>query len=321
MINKKRYREFCKEEVSIPIFSQSWWLDSVCGVDNWNVIIIENNGNIMATMPIYFKKINSFNVITMPKLTQNMGIYIKYPKSQKYSSKLSFEKKIINSIIEQLPKVDRFSQNFHYSFNNWLPFFWSGFIQSTNYTYVIENLQLYSLDDILQNFSSSYRNKIKKAKKLVNIGFDLDIKSFYDINMKTFDRQGVKRPYSLDFLISHDSVLEDNKSKKIFYAFDTTDQIHSALYLTWDHTSSYVHMVGEDPNLRNSGAGILLILEAIKYTKEVLKLNIFDFEGSMLENVEQVRRDCGGIQKPYFIISKTNSKLLVLKNAIKKIIK
>lgn len=69
-------------------------------------------------------------------------------------------------------------------------------------------------------------------------------------------------------------------------------------------------MGGEDPELRNSGAGILLIWEAMKFTFEVLKLNRFDFEGSMLEPVERVRRDFGAIQTPYFAISKSNSKLL-----------
>jgi hypothetical protein len=69
-------------------------------------------------------------------------------------------------------------------------------------------------------------------------------------------------------------------------------------------------MVGEDPNLRKSGAGILLIYESIKFTKEVLGLNCYDFEGSMIESVEEVRRSCGGVQTPYFSVSKTNSRLL-----------
>ena len=91
---------------------------------------------------------------------------------------------------------------------------------------------------------------------------------------------------------------------------DNTGNIHSALYLTWDKMSSYVHLVGEDPKFRNSGAGILLIKEAIKYTQQELGLDKFDFEGSMIKNVEKVRRGCGGRQKAYLSISKTNSKLL-----------
>jgi hypothetical protein len=69
-------------------------------------------------------------------------------------------------------------------------------------------------------------------------------------------------------------------------------------------------MVGEDPALRSSGAGIRLIWEGILHTSEVLGLDRFDFVGSMIEGVERVRRDFGARQLPYFNITKTPSRLL-----------
>ena len=68
-------------------------------------------------------------------------------------------------------------------------------------------------------------------------------------------------------------------------------------------------MAGDDPELRNSGAGVLLVWEAIQYTKNELGLNIFDFEGSIIKPIERVRRQFGTKQIPYFNISKYNSKL------------
>lgn len=126
-------------------------------------------------------------------------------------------------------------------------------------------------------------------------------------------------PYSQSFLEKHHKILQDNNASKIFYAVDEQENIHSALYLTWDSTTSYVHLVGENPELRNSGAGILLIWEAIKYTAEQLSLDYFDFEGSMIESVERVRRDFGAVQTPYFSISKTNSKLIKTYRFLKEI--
>jgi hypothetical protein len=55
--------------------------------------------------------------------------------------------------------------------------------------------------------------------------------------MKTFKRQGLKKPYSLEFLKKHDKVLAENNSREIFFAIDENDNIHSALYLTWDNNS------------------------------------------------------------------------------------
>ena len=51
----------------------------------------------------------------------------------------------------------------------------------------------------------------------------------------------------------------------------------------------------------------MLIWHAIQYTKETLGLDIFDFEGSMIESVERVRRDCGGVQRAYSSIAHTPS--------------
>lgn len=69
---------------------------------------------------------------------------------------------------------------------------------------------------------------------------------------------------------------------------------------------------------RNNGAGILLIWEAIRFTKENLGLDTFDFEGSMLPNVEAIRRQFGAVQVPYFTVWKYNSSLLKLLQKIKR---
>jgi len=317
MTNKEKYREFCKKEKDIPIFSKDWWLDSVCGVDNWDVVLVEKGGQIWASWPYLLKKKFIFKISTMPPLTQTLGIYIKYPEGQKYHNKLSWEKEIINELIEKFPKVDFFSQNFHFSFTNWLPFYWKGFCQTTRYTYIIKDLILKTEEDILSNIDSSYRNKIKKASKTIKIKDDLNIDEFYEINKKTFLRQNLNIPYNFNFLKNHDEILKEKNRRKIFYAIDSNGNIHSSLYLTWDDFSSYVHMVGEDPELRKSGAGILLLFESIMFTKKVLKLSEFNFEGSMIENIEIVRRSFGAIQKPYFNISKINSKLLKIGKCFK----
>lgn len=305
---KNQYREFCRKEKNIPIFSKDWWLDSVCGEQNWDVIIIEKNNQIVATFPFFIKKKFIWSIITMPVLTQNLGPYFIYPKNQKYQKKLSFEKEVINKIISQLPSFDNLNLSLHNNISNWLPFYWKNFNSNLSYTYVIDNLN--NIENVFNNLSPSYRNKIKKAQKIVKVKRGLKISDFYKLNKMTFDRQKIKIRYNLDFLSNHDRVIAENNSREIFYAIDSSEKIHSALYLTWDEQTSYVHLVGEDPNFRNSSAGILLIWEAIKFTRNELKLNNFDFEGSMIEQVEKVRRSFGAKQKPYITLDKCNSKLL-----------
>lgn len=315
MTDKDLYRKLCKTESTIPIFSKDWWLDAVCGHDHWDAVVIEKNGNIISAMPYYITQKKGFKVITMPPLTQAMGPWIKYPPNQKYANKLSLEKELYLDLIKKLPDFDHFAQNFNYRVTNWLPFYWKGFEQTTRYTYIIENLG--DLKEVFSRFKDNMRNKINKARKIVSVIDEGRIEDFYAINRKTFERQGIKIPYSLELIINKDKELAERNYRKIFFAVDKEGRIHSALYLIWDELSSYVHMAGEDPDLRKSGAGILLIYESIKFTKEILGLDCYDFEGSMIESVEEVRRSCGGVQKSYFSISKTNSRLLKCRNTLK----
>ena len=315
MTNKQKYYIFCETEENIPIFSQAWWLDAVCGT-NWDVVLVEHHGDIIASMPYHMKKKTGFNIITMPKLTQNMGPYIKYPDNQKYEKKIVYEKQVMTKLIDMLPECDKFSQNFHYTITNWQPFYWKEFKQSTKYTYVLNDL--YDSKLVIKNFSSECRNKIDKAKKIVSVIETDNLVEFYKISRMSFDRQGIKIPYSYNYLKKLDDVCSANRSRKIFFAIDKNNDIHAVVYLIRDKLSVYLLASAGDPMFRSSGAKNILVLEAVKFAKD--NGLIFDFEGSMIENVVKYNRSFGAIQKPYFHIMKTSSTLLRVKDAFKEVL-
>ena len=93
MTNKEKYQSFCKSTY-IPVFSQPWWMDAVCGEDNWDVFVVEKGGIYVAAMPYYHEERNGYQLITKAKNTQNNGIIIKYPTDQKYTTKLGYEEAI-----------------------------------------------------------------------------------------------------------------------------------------------------------------------------------------------------------------------------------
>ncbi len=317
MTNKEKYRAFCIEELGIPIFSKDWWLDSVCGKMGWDVAIVEKGGEIVGCLPYCLQNRKGFKFIYLPKLTQTMGPFIKYPENQKYDTRLAYEKEIFNNLIDQLPGVAHFCQSFHYSITNWLPFYWKGFRQTTRYTYVLESLD--NLDSIWKNFSASLRNEIRKAEKLVIVKNSRDVDSFYKLNKMTFDRQGLTIPYSFDFISKLDTACASNNCSRIFFAFDSQNRIHAAIYIVWDSNSAYYLMGGGDPELRNSQATSLLMWEAIKFAATVTRK--FDFEGSMIESVERFCRSFGAVQKPYFQISRTSSRVYRLLSGLREILR
>lgn len=314
MTNKEKYRKFCRVEKNIPIFSKDWWLDSVCGENSWDVAIVEKGGQIFATLPYMKSKRAIFDVITMPKLTQTMGVYIKYPPKQKYEKKLSFEKEMIDLLFNKLANVDYFSQNFHYDFTNWLPLYWKGYQQTTRYTYVIESLE--NLNDVFSDFSYAKNKNIKKAEKKVKVKFDINSKDFYENHKMTLAKQNSKISYSYDmFKKMYDNCYKYEAGRTI-YAIDDEGNLHGALFVVWDDNSAYNLISTIDPDFRTHGAANLLVKKMIEYVST--KTTKFDFEGSMIENVEKSFRQFGAIQKPYFSIYKSNSKILTFVDAFRR---
>jgi hypothetical protein len=315
--NKEKYRELCQVDQTISIFSKDWWLDAVAGEENWDVVLIEKGDEIIASLPYMIKKKSFIRYISMPLLTQTAGVWMKYPKGQKYMDKLSLEKEIYNHIIDKLPTVDYFSQNFHYSFTNWLPFYWRDFRQTTRYTYVIEDLT--DIEKVYSNFDRSKKKDIKKALKQVEVGFDLTAREFYKNHKLTLSKQGQKISYPFDVFEKIYNSVYSKKTGRIIWAKDNQGNLHSALFVIWDGNSAYDLISTIDPDYRNSGSATLLILEIIKYIAD--KTRKFDFEGSMIENVERSFRKFGAVQKSYFNITKTNSKLLKIRSALKEVLK
>lgn len=311
MENKSKYRQLCTIEKSIPIFSRDWWLDAVCGEDNWDIILVEKSDSIVASLPYMKQKIYGFKTAGMPILTQKLGPWIKYPDGQKYSRKLEYEKKIFQELIKKIPPdIALYSQNFDYSISNWLPFYWKGFQQTSRYTYVIDNLG--NFDVIKENLSHAKRQNLKKAERSgLSVLFDLSASQFYQHHVKTLAAQNVydKRiAYSFETFKRIYDACYKHESGRTIYAKDEHGHIHAALFVIWDENSAYDLISTIDGQCRTYGAATLLVWKIMKYLSD--KTTKFDFEGSMIEGVENSFRGFGAKQKMYFQISKIYDKKL-----------
>lgn len=301
---KMKYNTFC-EKCYIPIFSQPWWMDAVCGKDNWGVHVLEKSGQYLGAMPYYVERRNGFDLITKAHHTQNNGILMNYPANSKYVTKLSNDEKVINEMCDYIEalRLDKYEQQFHYDFTNWLPFRWRGYSEEVRYTYVIEDTS--DIEKVEKEFTDKIRNEIKKAER-VGIDIhedDMDIHTFYEVNKYSYDRQGIEVPFSLKlFQRIHDACTEHG-CKKLIYATDSEKNIISVTYLVWDSRSVYYLINGTNPEFKSSQANALLIREAIRLANKLGKS--FDFEGSVIPSIEHIFRAFGAVQKPYFKIYKS----------------
>src|SRR6478752_5384343 len=111
---KDSYRRPCLAESNIPLVSPPWWLDGVAGDQIWDVALVESGGRLMASMPYVRRRRLGFDISTQPPLTQTLGPWLR-PSGAKSAKSLSQNKDLMESLIEQLPSFDQFSQNWHYS--------------------------------------------------------------------------------------------------------------------------------------------------------------------------------------------------------------
>jgi hypothetical protein len=258
-------------------------------------------------MPYTVKKRYGLTYLLMPPLTQALGPWLR-PSEAKYAKKLGQEKKILTELIGKLPKFDLFRQNFSPKVTNWLPFYWADFRESTNYTYRIEDLA--DLDSIWKGFRENIKTDIRKARKVVSVRDDLAIEKFLSVYELTFQRQGREQPHSKELVLRLDEACSRRKARRILFAEDSRGRIHGVLYMVWDQDTAYYLMGGGDPELRNSGAGSLLVWEAIQFAAKVTRA--FDFEGSMIESIERFFRAFGAKQVPYFHVTKMSRRMNAL---------
>jgi hypothetical protein len=311
MSAKARYHDFCRTAPDVPVFAQPWYLDACSAGGGWDVVLAEEKGRVVAGLPYFHKQKGPFRYATMPLFLKWLGPYV----LPEFRGKLPKEHELLKLLIAQLPNFAAFKQNFYPTATNWLPFYWEKFRQTTFYTYRLH--QLRNLAQIEAGLGAGIRRDIRQARHKVQVVHHLPLSTVYTVNKLSFTRQNLPAPYSEAQFRRLDTALVAHNARQLFFAVDEQGRVHSVAYLIWDNTTAYYLLAGDDPALRASGAGVLLAWECIRYASEVLGLDCFDFEGSMLPGVERIRVRFGAVQTPYFFIWKYNSRLFELLEKVK----
>jgi hypothetical protein len=288
------------------IFQTGQWLD-IAAPNAWGASEVCRDGKIIARLPYFKKHSKGLTLLNMPPFVHSLGPSM-LPLPGKYPKQLSQQKELLNELIDGLPVCDLFFQKCHYSFANWLPFYWKGFTQTTAYTYILTDLS--DLSKVWADFQENIRREIRKAEKRVSVSIIDDMHPVYQLSQLTFQRQGIPWSYHWEPFRDFDVRCSTHSNRKIFLATDEQGRHHAAVYLVWDERSAHYIFGGSDPDLRTSGAMSLVMWEAIKFASTVTKE--FDFVGSMNESIERFFRGFGARQAPYFILTKMSRRMKLL---------
>ena len=280
------------------VFCRKWWMEAVQPGGYGLLGVRRGDGKLVAGQVVPFNSDRSR--MSMPRLTQTLGPLLTLSDKTRYGDKLTFEMDLLAELADALSKLTLASFNAKYTLTNWLPYMWKGYKQTTKYTYVIPDIS--DLAQVHENLTVKLKGKIEKAKKICHVEEIDDIADFYEINKKTFARQGMSIPYPLEFVRRLDDAAKAHQARLCLVAKDGEGRAHVAIYVVYDEKSAYLLMSGGDPELRKSEAKTLLVWEAIQRLSG--KTKAFDFEGSCMQNIESWDREFSAIQMPYLAITK-----------------
>lgn len=312
MTNKNKYKAFC-EKIYVPIYSKPWWMDAICGEEGWDVWLYEKGGSTVAAMPYYTEERNGYKYITKAPLTQNNGLLILYPDKQSAVKKAKFEEEIVAASITYILEtgIDVYEQQFHYSFQNYLPYFWEGFDAIPRLTYVIDNNT--NIDELEDIYTANYRNTIRKGKRSIAKFSTIGPEEFYREHEKIYIRQGLLCPFSYELWMRLYAACDKHNAGEITVAEDEEDNILSLSYIVIDDRSSYLLMGGAVPEYSSLQTYSALVDEGIR--RSLRRGLDFDFEGSVIKRINHSFREYGGTPMMYYRIRKVFNPDLVFSEA------
>ena len=313
--HKDEYIEFCNQCDDLPIFFQPWWLDAVTSPSEiWDVALAKKSDRIVGCLPYIKRRAFRATWLSQPKLTPYLGPWVSKHEG-KTASRLSHEKEVLTALIKSLPDYHYYAQKWHVGQQNWLPFFWQGFDQTSRYTYRLGDLS--DLDSIWKGFQENIRREIRKAKNREGLVVESEpsLAGFYEVCQNTYKRQNKAVPFSFEVLEAIEQAANKKEASKLFLVKDSRGQYHAGVYIVWDKNSAYYLIGGGDPALRKSGAASYAMWEAIQHSAAVTKA--FDFEGSMVEPIERFFRGFGAEQQPYMKVTRATNKWLGFMQALR----
>lgn len=293
MTNKEKYAQLCERE-ALPLHAQAWWIDAASKGKEWDVIILENNGQIAAAWPYHITRRWRMSAILMPVHTQYSYVYIAPNAPSDTCAKLvnALEETCLKARVGWFQIQGFFPEPLLETLRQ------HGYTTTPKVTYRIEKIP--SSQDLPAFFSENKRRQLRKAKDLQLI--DLSISDFYTFQQSCWAAQGKRIDYSTSWAESVLTEVLNHGQGRLLAAQDGNGTLLASVFLAWDYKYAYYLLPSYQPTLKNQGAVAWLTKQALELAQE--KGLAFDFEGSMIPSIASSYQQFGGKAVTYQRIEK-----------------
>ena len=298
MSNKERYIEWAAQQEYMPIFFAPWWLEAVCAGKEWDVLLAEDSeGHIQGAMPYLLRKRAWYKYILMPQMTQIGGIWV---TAETTADRFKISE-VCRNLSEQLADM-----GLAYYYQQFMPkslcvdaMRAMGFKVKERVTYRVEDLS--DLDRLIDSFSKNKKRQLQKALSL-HADRNMTIEEFCRFHSHCMSIRKRSMIYSREFLLVLERKARRAEQCQILSIHNADGQPYAAAFLVWDKKYLYYLIPAVDYAFNDSGAGALLVLEAMKLARE--KHVLFDFEGSMDRGVARHYKQFGSTPITYYSVEK-----------------
>jgi lipid II:glycine glycyltransferase (peptidoglycan interpeptide bridge formation enzyme) len=286
-------------DISGSVFNLPKWLD-MYGQQLLVQGIFNDNDELIGTFFLFEGKKLGLKFQITPPYTPHIGLIYNNPAESK-ANRQAFDKEVVTLLKDHLVKLKPklLSIALPFTINDTQPFYWDNFKVIPNYTYRLALNK--RKEELFDNLTSEKRKSIKRAEKdeLV-IEKTTDLKLVKSLIEKTFDRK--EKKVSQNYLNKILFEFADEKNSFAFIAHKDKKPSACVFCVHYNKTAYYL-FGGYDNANKHHGAGVSCMWEAILHAKKI-GVEVFDFEGSMLVEVEKYFREFGGDLIPYYTIHK-----------------
>lgn len=298
MTNKERYSQWAAAQEYMPLFMMPWWMDAVCAGKTWDVLLAEDEqGEILGALPYLLRQRAWFKYILMPQQTPVGGIWV--------TPEVTADKWKTAEVCRQL-KEQLDGLGLAYYYQQYLPGSLCvdalkayGFTAKERVTYRVDDLS--NLDQVIESFSKNKKRQLQKALSL-HAERTMDVEDFYRFHTQCLANRKRNISYTREFLLVLERKARRLGQCEILSICNADGQVYAAAFLVWDKKYMYYLIPVINKSYGDTGAGALLVLEAMKRARE--KKVMFDFEGSMNRGTAKHYRQFGSTPTTYYGVEK-----------------
>ena len=297
--NKHRAEYKTLSEKHGSVFSTLDWV-SIYGKELKLYSILNDDGQLIGGFHLFIKTTKGITRIMNPPYTPTIGLFYENAAQNK-ANRLSFDKDVMTELVSFLKKIK--NSVLMISLPDFVidtqPFYWNGFKVVPNYTYKIDLSQ--SIEQMNSDMASLKRTNLRKnTTDGIVVEKASDLKIVKKLILKTFDR----KDKSVDIKLMDKILFEYAKPENSFaYISYKGSEPIACSFCAHDNKTAYYLFGGYDSANKHRGAGPGAMWASVTEAKN-RGMKYFDFEGSMIPEVEKYFRGFGGDLTPYYTINK-----------------